>query len=96
MAEKKGPAACDSRALKAEFNSQHAPYRASVFQSQASPADAPRLRISTRSFNRLRNVEEAIAILGKAVLTGEAHRSLVVPRLIAALDNSGFHERARR
>jgi hypothetical protein len=86
---------CDAQALKA-VNLSNAQHSVAAFKSQANPADARWLRISARSFNRLRNVEEAIAILGKAVNSGEAHRSLVVPRLIAALDSAGFNEGARK
>ena len=96
MAEKKGPAACDSRALKAEFNNQSARYSASAFQSQVSPAEARWPRITARELNNLRDIENRIAILGRYVRLGCADRNMVAGRIRAALARAGLDREAQQ
>jgi hypothetical protein len=89
---KKSPRGCDARALEV-INSSSAQCSVTPSESQAETR-CP--RISARAFNRLRDVEERIALLGRAVSSGEAHPCLVVPRLLAALAAAGFDEEAPR
>ena len=93
MIEKNGPHGCGARALKANSDNQPALYGAFASKSQAETY-CP--RISARAFNRLRDVEERIALLDRTVSTGEANRSLVVSRLIAAIVNAGLDEEGPR
>jgi hypothetical protein len=93
--EKKGPSGCDAGHLKAKSEKLPARYSALALKSQANPAGARRPRISARAFNRLRDVEEKIALLGRAVSNGEADYGLVFSRLNASLVAAGLDEEAR-
>jgi hypothetical protein len=93
--EKDSPRGCDARALKA-VNIGSAQHSVAALESQANPAGASWPRISARAFNRLRDVEEKIALLGRAVSTGEADRGLVFGGLRASLVAAGLNEEARQ
>jgi hypothetical protein len=95
LTAKKIPIGCDDRDLKAKSEKLLARYSALAFKSQANPAGARCPRISARAFNRLRDVEEKIALLGRAVSTGEADYGLVLSRLNASLVAAGLDEEAR-
>jgi hypothetical protein len=53
-------------------------------------------RITARDFNRLRDIEDRIAILGRAVALGGADRNMVVDRIRGALVRADLDAEARR
>jgi hypothetical protein len=90
MAQKKGPVACDDRALKANSRILHAEYTAHAFELQVSPAEARWPRISARAENHLSEVEWRIARVGQAIHSGHADRGLVADGLRAAVIRAGL------